>query len=223
MEEIHMAEAVWLWQYLVRTNSPGYFLSLSGGLDSSTVALFVYGMAKEVLASIESGEEQTLIDLRRVTGEKEFYPREPHEIVGRLLHTAYTGTVNSSPDTRHRAAKLAKELGAYHSDISIDEAVEAHESIVAKALGFNPRYSVEGGSQAEDLAKQNIQARNRLVVQYELAQLSTTARNLPRAGAALLVLTSGNVDENLRGYYTVIFYQQSPTFMLVFLPLHTEI
>lgn len=202
MEEIHMAEAVWLWQYLVRTNSPGFFLSLSGGLDSSTVALFTFGMAKVVLASIESGEEQTLIDLRRITGEKEFYPQKPQEIVGRLLHTCYTGTVNSSPDTKQRAAKLAKELGAYHSDITIDEAVEAHESIVAKALGFKPRYSVEGGSQAENLAKQNIQARNRLVVQYELAQLSSTARNLPRAGAALLVLTSGNVDENLRGYYT---------------------
>lgn len=36
-----------------------------------------------------------------------------------------------------------------------------------------------------------------MVVSYELAQLSTTARNLPRAGAALLVLGSGNVDEVL--------------------------
>jgi hypothetical protein len=41
-----------------------------------------------------------------------------------------------------------------------------------------------------------------MVVSYELAQLSTTARKLPRAGAALLVLGSGNVDEILRGYYT---------------------
>lgn len=35
---------------------------------------------------------------------------------------------------------------------------------------------------------------DRLVVAYELAQLSTTARKLPRAGASLLVLGSGNVD-----------------------------
>jgi len=34
-----------------------------------------------------------------------------------------------------------------------------------------------------------------MIVAYELAQLSTTARNLPRAGAVLLVLGSGNVDE----------------------------
>lgn len=35
-----MAEAVFLWQYLTRTNSPGYFLALSGGLDSSTVRIY---------------------------------------------------------------------------------------------------------------------------------------------------------------------------------------
>jgi NAD+ synthase (glutamine-hydrolysing) len=79
----------------------------------------------------------------------------------------------------------------------------AHESLIADALGgFQPKFEVEGGTTSENLAKQNIQARNRLVVSYELAQLSTQARGLPRAGAALLVLGSGNVDENLRGYYT---------------------
>lgn len=41
-----------------------------------------------------------------------------------------------------------------------------------------------------------------MVCSYELAQLSTTARKTPRAGAALLVLGSSNVDEILRGYYT---------------------
>jgi len=76
-----------------------------------------------------------------------------------------------------------------------------NETIIDKVLGFKPKYGVKGGSQAENLAKQNIQARNRMVVQYELAQLSTTApaRKHPRAGAALAVLGSGNVDENLRG------------------------
>ena len=78
--------------------------------------------------------------------------------------------------------------------------MQAHQSIIRETLQFVPKYSVEGGTPAENLALQNIQARNRMVVSYELAQLSTTARKLPRAGAALLVLGSGNVDENLRGY-----------------------
>ncbi|KAF2009610.1 glutamine-dependent NAD(+) synthetase with GAT domain-containing protein [Aaosphaeria arxii CBS 175.79] len=202
MEEIHYATGVWLWQYLSRTNSPGYFLALSGGLDSSSVALFVYGMAKLVIASIEAGDETTLADLRRITGEKDFKPTQPQEIISRILHTCYMGTVNSGEDTRSRAKRLSERIGGYHSDITIDEAVTAHEAIITKALNFSPKYGVEGGSPAENLAKQNIQARNRMVVQYELAQLSTTARKTPRAGAALLVLGSGNVDENLRGYYT---------------------
>ncbi|KAH8816657.1 hypothetical protein F5884DRAFT_896414 [Xylogone sp. PMI_703] len=202
MEEIAMAEAVFLWQYLVRTNSPGYFLALSGGLDSATVALFVYSMARTVLLSIKSNELTTLSDLRRVTGDSSFLPETPEEIVSRLFHTCYMGTVNSGEETRSRARRLSERLGAYHSDISIDKAVIAHESIIEDTLSFKPRYQIEGGSAAENLARQNIQARNRLVVAYELAQLSTTARKTPRAGAALLVLGSGNVDENLRGYYT---------------------
>lgn len=203
MEEIANAQAVFLWQYLSRTNSPGYFLALSGGLDSSTVALFVYSMARMVLKAIQDGEQTVLDDLRRVTGEKSFTPTKPEDIVSRVFHTCYMGTVNSGEETRSRAEKLSKRLGAYHSDIKIDDAVVAHENIIAQTLGgFRPKYSVEGGSPAENLARQNIQARNRLVVAYELAQLSTTARNTPRKGGALLVLGSGNVDENLRGYYT---------------------
>lgn len=78
--------------------------------------------------------------------------------------------------------------------------MQAHHNIIRSTLDFDPKYAIEGGSAAENLALQNIQARNRMVVSYELAQLSTTARETPRAGASLLVLGSGNVDENLRGY-----------------------
>ncbi|KAI1124456.1 NAD+ synthase [Nemania abortiva] len=202
MSEIWMSTSVYLWQYLVRTSSAGFFLSLSGGLDSSTVALFVYGMAKVVLSSIESGSKTTLADLRRVTGLKDLTPKTPEEIVNLLLTTCYMGTVNSSEETRSRAEILGKKIGAYHMSIQIDAAVQANLSIVKDALNFEPKYTVEGGTQAENLALQNIQARSRLVTQYMLAQLATTARNTPRKGSALLVLTSGNVDENLRGYYT---------------------
>jgi NAD+ synthase (glutamine-hydrolysing) len=151
MEEIYMSTAVFLWQYLVRTNSAGYFLALSGGLDSSTTALMVFGMARLVLESIKAGEQKTLTDLRRVTGDTKFSPKTPQEIVSRLFHTCYMGTVNSGDETRTRARKLGETLGAYHSDISIDEAITAHELIIEKTLDFKPRYKVEGGSDAENV------------------------------------------------------------------------
>lgn len=135
------------------------------------------------------------------------------------MSTRYTDVIGTG------AQRLSARIGAYHTDLDIDKAVAAHESIIAEAFqGFKPRFAVEGGTTSENLAKQNIQARNRLVVSYELAQLSTQARSLPRAGASLLVLGSGNVDgthntlcryppssiyidsflENLRGYYTKV-------------------
>jgi NAD+ synthase (glutamine-hydrolysing) len=151
MEEIYMSTAVYLWQYLVRTNSAGFFLALSGGLDSSTTALLVFGMSRLVMESITAGEEKTLADLRRVTGDENFFPRTPRDIVSRLLHTCYMGTENSSVETRSRARRLAKTLGAYHSDISIDEAIHAHELIIEKTLKFKPKYAVEGGSHSENV------------------------------------------------------------------------
>jgi len=57
----------------------------------------------------------------------------------------------------------------------------------------------DGGSLAENLALQNIQARLRMVIAFLLAQLTPWTRG--RAGY-LLVLGSANVDETLRGYLT---------------------
>lgn len=106
MEEIHLATSVYLWQYLVRSSSAGFFLALSGGLDSSTVALFVYGMCKLVFKSIRNGEESTLRDLRKVVGLKDYDPKSPEEIVSKLFHTCFMGTVNSSGETRSRTMFL---------------------------------------------------------------------------------------------------------------------
>lgn len=102
MEEIHLSTAVYLWNYLARTMSGGFFLALSGGLDSSSVALMVFGMCKLVLKSIQNGEESTLSDLRAVTGIKDFMPKTAEEIVSKILYSAYMGTVNSGSETRSR-------------------------------------------------------------------------------------------------------------------------
>jgi len=58
---------------------------------------------------------------------------------------------------------------------------------------------VDGGTHAENLALQNIQARMRMVVAFLLAQLLPWARG---KSGFLLVLGSANVDECLRGYMT---------------------
>lgn len=58
-----------------------------------------------------------------------------------------------------------------------------------------PKFKVFGGSQTENLALQNIQARSRMVLSYYLSQLLLWTQGRP---GGLLVLGSANVDESLR-------------------------
>jgi NAD+ synthase (glutamine-hydrolysing) len=45
-EEIRQGPACWLWDYLRRSGASGFFLPLSGGADSGSVALIVYSMCQ---------------------------------------------------------------------------------------------------------------------------------------------------------------------------------
>lgn len=47
-EEIEMSTACWLWDYLRRSGQSGFFLPLSGGVDSSSVASLVFSMCNMV-------------------------------------------------------------------------------------------------------------------------------------------------------------------------------
>jgi NAD+ synthase (glutamine-hydrolysing) len=75
-----------------------------------------------------------------------------------------------------------------------------------KYLDFEPKFKVHGGTNSENLALQNIQARSRMVTAYYYAQLLPTIRNRP-GGGSLLVLGSANVGESLRGLKKPIDYK----------------
>jgi NAD+ synthase (glutamine-hydrolysing) len=137
-----------------------------------------------------------------MTGEKAdstYLPTDPREFCGRIFHTCYMGTENSSADTRGRAKALAGAIGAYHVDMNMDTAVSAVQTIFGTVFGRKPRFKVHGGTEAENLALQNIQARLRMVLAYLFAQLLPWVRG---KDGGLLVLGSANVDESLRGYFT---------------------
>lgn len=50
-EEIEMSTACWLWDYLRRSDQSGFFLPLSGGVDSLSVACIVFSMCSMVSVS----------------------------------------------------------------------------------------------------------------------------------------------------------------------------
>ena len=118
-----------------------------------------------------------------------------------ILHTVYLGSSNSSVATSRRSADLSRSIGAYHQSLPIDPVVSACMSEFSMLSGgkMMPRFESQGGSRAEDLALQNIQARVRMVLAYLCAQLLPWIRG---NGGYLLVLGSANVDEALRGYMT---------------------
>lgn len=199
-EEVALGPACWLWDYLRRSGASGFLLPLSGGADSSSVATIVGSMCRLVVEAIKGGDLQVLYDAFRIgnyqNGE---VPEDPKEFASRIFCTVYMGSENSSQATCARAEQLAKEIGASHLNIRIDSVVSSLTTLFKSLTGLTLRYKVDGGTPAENLSLQNIQARIRMVVSYMLASLMPWVHNKP---GFLLVLGSSNMDECLRGYLT---------------------
>ncbi|VEU37785.1 unnamed protein product [Pseudo-nitzschia multistriata] len=217
-EECCLGPACWLWDYLRRSGASGYLLPLSGGADSSAVATIVMAMCHLVYNEVQTDpdgktqpNQQVLKDLRRICGkdgpddDETWTPGSPQEIASHVLHTVFMGTVNSSQNTTSRARRLGEAIGSYHLTVPIDLMVDAIVKVFCLATGQTPRFLARGGTLAEDLALQNIQARMRMVTAYLFAQLLPWTRKLAGDTVGkgfLLVLGSANVDEGLRGYMT---------------------
>ncbi|KAF9052331.1 glutamine-dependent NAD synthetase with GAT domain-containing protein [Hymenopellis radicata] len=196
-EEIALGPACWLWDYLRRSGANGYFIPLSGGIDSCATAVIVFSMCRLVVEAAKNGDKQVIADARH----------DPREFCNRIFHSCFMGTEHSSSETRSRAKELANVIGSYHIDLNMDTVVTAVRTLFAVVTSRVPRFSNRaagpgedpGGSWAENQALQNIQARLRMVLAYMFAQLLPWARG---SQGGLLVLGSANVDESLRGYLT---------------------
>ncbi|KAJ5620834.1 hypothetical protein N7510_004818 [Penicillium lagena] len=203
-EEIALGPACWLWDYLRRCGAAGFFLPLSGGIDSCSTAIIVHSMCREVLKAVNEGNEQVIKDVRRLCAKPEdsdWLPTSSQEICKCIFHTSYMGTENSGQETRDRSRRLASDIGSYHVDFNFDTVVTAIMNLFTVITNFQPKFKVHGGSHAENAALQNVQARLRMVLSYLFASLLPTVRQRP-GGGGLLVLASSNVDECLRGYLT---------------------
>ena len=204
-EEIALAGACFLWDYLRRSHAAGFFLPLSGGIDSCATSVIVFSMSRLVIEAIHQGNEQVIKDVRSIVSDAsdpDWIPKTPQEFTSRIFCTIYMGSENSSSETRKRAKDHAQAIGAYHTDVDIDTVTTAILNIFyfwSKWMQnpWMPRFRSVGGGIAENLALQNIQARTRMVLAYLWAQLLPTYRGR-RGGGSLLVLGSSNVDEAVR-------------------------
>lgn len=217
-EECLRGPACWLWDYLRRSGASGFLLPLSGGADSSSVCAIVFTMCLLIAEAVANGDatveqqvkkmwpgcESSLTISTTSPPMSSVHSSVIHEharaLCNHVLTTVYIGTDNSSSLTRDRASSLSKACNSYHSTLYIDTIIRAVLTVfMTVSSAKEPRFLLHGGTKTEDLALQNIQARLRMVVSYFLAQLLPWVRG---ESGYLLVLSSSNVDECLRGYMT---------------------
>ncbi|WMJ73099.1 NAD(+) synthase [Cytophagaceae bacterium ABcell3] len=189
-KEFEFREAITLalFDYLRKSKSQGFVLSLSGGADSSACAVAVAEMIRK--GCKELGTEKFLIK----TGKQNLYAQVKNEpkdkqlqlITAHFLTCVYQSTRNSGEETLEAAKELALSIGAVFHHWSVDEEVEGYKKKTEIALGRSLSW------ETDDLALQNIQARTRAPGIWMLA-------NIKRA----LLITTSNRSEGDVGYATM--------------------
>jgi NAD+ synthase (glutamine-hydrolysing) len=173
-----------LFDYLRKTRSRGYVVSLSGGCDSSTTAVLVGHMIAEAVAAL--GNEGLAGQLHWQTDQDGPIPQTREEWLKRLLTLVYQSTQNSSQTTREAAATLAGELSGDYMAVDVQPMVSSYLAQASQLL----KRSLDW--QTDDLALQNIQARVRAPMVWLLA-------NVKRA----ILLATSNRSESALGYTTM--------------------
>lgn len=185
-EEFRKAVSLALFDYLRKSYSNGFVLSLSGGADSSTSAVLVAEMIR--LGIEELGLEQFLRKIHKLEWHEELKTEsEARKIIAnRILTTAYQSTENSGFATFKSAKKLANEIGAIFYHWNIDDEVNGYTQKISDNIGRKLNW------QQDDIALQNIQARARSPIIWILANINNA-----------LLLTTSNRSEGSVGYTTM--------------------
>ncbi len=181
-EEFTRTVALGLFDYLRKSRSNGFVVSLSGGADSSAVAVLVWlavrlGIQEQGLEKFRSRLSH-LPDLKNAT--------TPADLVGKLLTCVYQATQNSSQTTEKAATELSQGLGAEYIRLDVNPMVDAYLEAVSTSLNRNLNW------EEDDVALQNIQARVRAPGVWLIANL----RNF-------LLLATSNRSEAAVGYTTM--------------------
>jgi len=176
--EFSRAVALGLFDYLRKSRSQGWVLSLSGGADSSAIASLCALSIQYATAELGwEGLKKTLSYIPLTTQDR---------AMADLLTTIYQGTVNSSQNTRDSARELAEWIGTQHYVIEIDSIVDGYRDLIEGAIGRPLTW------EQDDITLQNVQARVRAPSAWMLANIKN----------ALLLATSNRSEASV-GYATM--------------------
>ena len=183
-EEIDHFVPLWLWDYLRRSGMKGFAMPLSGGLDSSTVAVLVFRMCNYIYRLLDNQSVQNYFETSHQIRPESLKKTlsSPEDICGLILKCCYLSTKYSSQETERRARLLSQAIGAKYKSHSIQEIYDKSRliSMTSSAPGIN----------GVNLLEQNLQARLRMTMTYYMSEGNR------------IVLATGNVDEAIMGYLT---------------------
>lgn len=180
-DEMEHALTLALYDYMLKSGTRGFAISLSGGADSAACAVLVRLMIEKSVAELGHLEVVRQLHLGDVTEQSSI-----EALTNMLLTCFYQGTANSSLTTLTAAKKVAAEMGAKFLNIDVDHIVEAYKAEVSEALNCTLDWSTH------DLPLQNIQARVRAPSAWLIANLENK-----------LLLTTSNRSEAAVGYCTM--------------------
>jgi NAD+ synthase (glutamine-hydrolysing) len=190
-EECRRAIGLALMDYMRKSHTNGFVVSLSGGADSAMVTyLASYGIEK---ACQELGVEKFLSKFAPFfTPHKANYfdkwsidERIKH-VTYHLITTAYQPTENSGNVTRQAATEVAKALGVPHMILDVDPIFKAYLKLGSKIKGSDLNFKDDG------ITLQNLQARIRAPGVWIIANMQNK-----------LLLTTSNMSEAAVGYATM--------------------
>lgn len=181
-EEFTRAIALGLFDYMRKSKSCGFVVSLSGGADSAAVSCLVKFMVDFGVKELGAPTFIQKLDyMHKLNGLS-----DAQSIIQRLLSCVYQATTNSSVTTQTAAQKLAADIGAEFYCFDVEPIVQMYRNIVEKAIERELSWGTD------DITLQNIQARVRAPGVWMLANINN----------ALLLATS-NRSEAAVGYATM--------------------
>ena len=211
-DEMLKAVALGMYDWMKKTHSKGFALSLSGGADSALCATVV--ALSQIHALRHLGAQEYVQELKELNIKFDYdaFLEEVISLGGmgpyssatsnllmekmievlkkyvmpQLLVCAYQGSDYSGQVTRVAATKMSECLGATFYEWSISNVVSDYLSNINKALGYELSWS------SDDIALQNIQARSRLPGIWLLANHK-----------GFLLIATSNLSEAAVGYCTM--------------------
>jgi NAD+ synthase (glutamine-hydrolysing) len=184
-EECVRALGLALMDYMRKSHTKGFTISLSGGADSSMVTYLCTTGIKLAISELgyDNFVQKYCPHLNKPSASS---VKHPELIISKLITTAYQSTAQSGWVTENAAKELADALGVKHYMWTVEPNVQQYMRIGMQVKGKELNF------EEDDIVLQNLQARVRAPGIWMIANMRGT-----------LLLTTSNMSEAAVGYATM--------------------